>query len=67
LDRAARVGAEVSDPELAQQRRLSRDRLVAQDAVESAGRLGVRVLQVDGSIDADGVADILTDHFRPYL
>jgi hypothetical protein len=67
LDRAARVGAEVSDPELAQQRRLIRDRLVALDAVESAERLGVRVLEVDGSTDAGGVADILTGHFRRYL
>jgi hypothetical protein len=67
MERASRVSAVVSDPELAQRNRLIRDRLVAEDAVASARRLGVRVIDVDGSVDADGMADILTDHFRPYL
>jgi hypothetical protein len=67
LSRAAAVGAGVSDPERAQRNRLERDRLVADDAVRSARRLGIRVLEIDGTLDADAVADLVADHFRPYL
>ncbi|MGN9789205.1 hypothetical protein ACTMTF_47995 [Nonomuraea sp. ZG12] len=47
--------------------RLARDRLVADDAARSARRLGIRVLEVDGIDDAEAVADIVADHFSPYL
>jgi hypothetical protein len=47
--------------------RLSRDRLVATDAVRAAHQYGMRVIEVDGSADADGVADIVATCFRPYL
>jgi hypothetical protein len=67
LPRAAAFGHQVSDPARAQQNRLDRDRLVADDAVHTARRLGIRVIEVDGSRDADTVADILADHFSPYL
>ncbi|GAA3671366.1 hypothetical protein GCM10022224_039510 [Nonomuraea antimicrobica] len=67
LPRAATFDHEVSDPVRAQRNRLERDRLVADDAVRSARRLGVRVIEVDGSRDADAVADLVADHFRPYL
>ncbi|HEX6358786.1 hypothetical protein [Actinophytocola sp.] len=67
LPRAARVGATVSDPARAQRNRLERDRLVAEDAVRAARRLGVRVLEVDGVLDAESVADTVADHFGPYL
>lgn len=67
LPRASRIGNQVSDPEVAQRNRLARDRLVADDAVRSAHGLGIRVIAVDGSQDADAVADIVADHFRPYL
>ncbi|MEV4315765.1 hypothetical protein [Actinocrispum sp. NPDC049592] len=67
LPRAQAVGAVVTNPGRAQRNRLARDRLIATDAVESARRLGIRVLEVDGSQDAEAVADILTDHFRPHL
>ncbi|WP_106403226.1 hypothetical protein [Actinocorallia populi] len=67
LPRAAAIDHDVSDPERAQRNRLERDRLVADDAVRSARRLGIRVIEVDGSRDAAAVADIVADHFSPYL
>ncbi|GAA2408437.1 hypothetical protein GCM10010191_16210 [Actinomadura vinacea] len=67
LARAAAVGHDVSDPARAQHNRLERDRLVADDAVRSARRLGIRVIEVDGTLDAAAVADIVADHFRPAL
>jgi hypothetical protein len=67
LPRAGSVTQKVSDPERAQRNRLERDRLLAQDAVAKARELGVRVLEVDGSQDAEEVADAVADHFRSYL
>jgi hypothetical protein len=67
LPRAAAVSQQVSDPARAQRNRLARDRILADDAASSARRLGIRVIEVDGSRDADAVADIVADHFRPYL
>ena len=57
----------VSDPDLAVRNRMERDRIVAQDAVDQAHRLGIRVIEVDGTRDADGVADLVADHFSAYL
>jgi 2-phosphoglycerate kinase len=67
LPRAAAFAHEVSDPARAQRNRLDRDRLVAEDAVGAARRLGIRVIEVDGSRAADAVADVVADHFSPYL
>ncbi|MFI9840416.1 hypothetical protein ACIHFD_25505 [Nonomuraea sp. NPDC051941] len=67
LPRAAAVDHQVSDPDRAQRNRLARDRLVADEAVRSARRLGIRVLEVDGVDDAEAVADIVADHFSSYL
>jgi hypothetical protein len=67
LERARAVYAQVSDPDLAQRNRLARDRIVAADAVASARRLGVRVIEVDGTIDADGMTDVVADHFARYV
>jgi hypothetical protein len=67
LPRATAVGGNVSDPARAQRNRLERDRLVAEDAVRSAQRLGVRVIEVDGTRDADTIANMVADHFHPYL
>ncbi|MET7330479.1 hypothetical protein [Nonomuraea sp. NPDC005650] len=67
LPRAATFHLQVSDPERAQRNRIARDRLVAEEAVRSARRVGVRVLEVDGSDDAEVVADIVADHFSTYL
>jgi hypothetical protein len=63
LDRASTFSHHVSDPGRAQQNRVDRDRLVAADAVHSAHRHGIRVIEVDGSIDAEAVADLVADHF----
>ncbi|WP_433431913.1 hypothetical protein [Nonomuraea sp. CA-141351] len=63
LPRAATIDHPVSDPDRAQRNRLARDRLVADEAARSARRLGIRVLEVDGSDDAEAVADIVADHF----
>jgi hypothetical protein len=67
LPRAAAFGHRVSAPALAQHNRLERDRLVAEDAVRRARDLGIRVLEVDGTRDVDAVADLVADHFSPYL
>ncbi|MEV6239686.1 hypothetical protein [Lentzea sp. NPDC051838] len=67
LPRAAALGAQVSDPARGQQNRLDRDRLVAEDAVLRARELGIRVIEVDGTRDAEAVADTVSDHFSPYL
>ncbi|MEV7552487.1 hypothetical protein AB0N89_22990 [Amycolatopsis sp. NPDC089917] len=67
LPRAAAVVQRVSDPERAQHNRIERDRLVAEDAVRGAEELGIRVLWIDGSQDAEAVADVVEEHFDPYL
>jgi 2-phosphoglycerate kinase len=67
LPRAASLGPRVSDPAGAQANRLARDRLVVEDAVRGAHRLGVRVIEVDGSRDAAAIAEVVADHFSPYL
>ncbi|MFC3451680.1 hypothetical protein [Amycolatopsis speibonae] len=67
LPRAAAVVHRVSDPERAQHNRIERDRLVAEDAVRTAKGLGIRVLEIDGSRDAEAVADVVAEHFGPYL
>ena len=67
LPRAATFHHQVRDPVRAQQNRLDRDVLIAQDAVDSARCLGIRVIEVDGSRDAEAVADIVAEHFSSYL
>ncbi|TDC80965.1 hypothetical protein [Actinomadura sp. 7K507] len=67
LTRAGAIGHDVSDPERAQRNRLERDRLVTGDAVRTARRLGIRVIEIDGTLAADAVAGMVADHFRPYL
>jgi 2-phosphoglycerate kinase len=67
LPRAAALTHRVSDPARVQQNRLDRDRLIADDAARTARRLGIRVIEVDGTHDAGTVADIVADHFSPYL
>jgi hypothetical protein len=67
LPRAGTLSAEVSDQERAQQNRLARDRLVADDAVRTACEHGMFVIKVDGSVGAEGIADIVADRYSPYL
>ncbi|HEY3465299.1 MAG TPA: hypothetical protein VGL47_09220 [Amycolatopsis sp.] len=63
LPRAAKFTPNVSDPVRAQRNRIARDRLLAEDAVRRARRLGIRVLEIDGSADAEAVADTVAGHF----
>jgi hypothetical protein len=67
LPRAARLGAQVSDPERGQQNRLARDRLLAAEVVDSAAHLGMRVIAVDGSRDLQAVVGLVEEQFRPFL
>lgn len=67
LERAGRLDVPVSDPERAQRNRLARDRLVALDAVAHARRLGIQVIEVDGTRSADTVAADVATHFSAYL
>ncbi|MGW4778520.1 hypothetical protein ACWEPA_17895 [Streptomyces filamentosus] len=67
LPRAGALGVPVTDPARAQANRVARDRLVAEDAVRSARRLGIRVVEVDGTRDATAVAAEVAEHFAPYL
>ena len=67
LPRAGALRGNVSDPERAQHNRVARDRLIAEDAVRTAKRLNIRVIEVDGSRDAHAVAGVVADHFREFL
>lgn len=67
LPRAGRISAEVSDPERAQANRVERDRILAQDTVESARQHGLRVIEVDGSLSVGGLTNLVADHFSPWL
>ncbi len=57
----------VSDPERAQRNRLARNQLLAQDVVETANRLGLRVIMVDGSQSSEDLAATVEEHFRSHL
>jgi hypothetical protein len=67
LERATALEAALSDPERGQRHRLARDRLIAADAVARAREHGIRVIEVDGRLNADEVADLVADHFAAYL
>lgn len=67
LARASTVGHAVSDPKRAVRNRMDRDRLVAEDAVASARRLGIPVIEVDGTLDQVEVAALVADGFSSYL
>jgi hypothetical protein len=58
---------QVSDPKLAQRNRIERNRLVAEDVLRHARRLNVRVIDVDGSLDADAVADLVAGYWEAFL
>ncbi|HEX3784113.1 MAG TPA: hypothetical protein VHX38_31030 [Pseudonocardiaceae bacterium] len=63
LPRAFTFSHEVSDPGRAQRNRIARDRLVADDAVRSARRRDIPVIEVDGSRDAEATAMLVAEHF----
>ncbi|TDC80197.1 hypothetical protein [Streptomyces hainanensis] len=65
--RAGALDVPVSDPARAQANRVARDHLIAEDAARQARRLGIRVIEVDGTLDAAAVASTVAEHFAPYL
>ncbi|MEV6977400.1 hypothetical protein [Kitasatospora sp. NPDC093806] len=65
--RAGALQADVSDPARAQANRVARDRLVAADAVDHARRLGIRVIEVDGTEPVTATADTVATHFARHL
>lgn len=67
LPRAMTPGAAVDDPVRAQAHRIERDLLLAEHAVSAADEHGIRVLEVDGSLDAEAVADEVAAHFAAHL
>lgn len=67
LPRAGALDVPVTDPARAQANRVARDRLIAEDAARNARRLGIRVIDVDGTLDAAAVAAQVAEHFAPYL
>lgn len=67
LPRASTFWLKVSDPERAQRNRIARDRIVANDAVKTAYQHGMTIIEVDGSLDAEGIADLVAEHFSAYL
>jgi 2-phosphoglycerate kinase len=67
LVRAGTFGHVVSDPARAQHNRMARDRLVAEDAVRAARVHGIRVIEVDGSLNAQQICDVVAAQFAPYL
>ncbi len=67
LPRAGQISTPVSNPQLAVRNRMQRDWIVAQEAVDQAHRLGIPVIEVDGSRDAEAIADLVAAHFADYL
>jgi hypothetical protein len=67
LPRASTLSLPVSDPALAVHNRMQRDRIVANEAVDQARQLGIRVIEVDGSRDAEAIADLVAEHFADFL
>lgn len=65
--RAFPADLRVSDPDRAQQNRIARDILLAQEVVGRAERLNLRVITVDGSLAPERVALVVEEHFRPHL
>lgn len=64
MERARMDPSRVSDPEKAQRTRLERDRLIAADAVVTARQRGIRVLEVDGTRNAEEIAELVAEHFK---
>ncbi|MPZ99672.1 MAG: hypothetical protein GEU80_10120 [Dehalococcoidia bacterium] len=67
LPRAASLGMEVSDPALAQQHRVERDRMLAAEVAAEARRLGMLAIDVDGSVGIEGIATRLEAQWAPFL
>jgi hypothetical protein len=57
----------VTDREVAQRKRVERDRLLAHEVVERADALGLRVVHVDGVGGEGRTRSLVEEHFRPFL
>ncbi|HKN53805.1 MAG TPA: hypothetical protein VJX66_14985 [Amycolatopsis sp.] len=55
------------DQERAQRIRVARDRMLAAQAVRAARAVGIRVLEIDGTLGPERVTDVVADHFSEYL
>ena len=68
LGRAQAVSAEgLSDPRRAQDNRVERDRILAQEVVTQAQNLGLPLIYVDGTADVGEIADRVEEGFEPFL
>jgi hypothetical protein len=68
MERAGQfTAARVRDPERAQRNRIERDRILSQDVIDSAHRLGLNVIEVDGSRPPADIAAGIEQQFRPFL
>jgi hypothetical protein len=67
LPRAGTLTHNVTDRDKAQANRVTRDRLLADDAVRKAREHGIRVLEVTGHRNAEAIADEVASHFTRYL
>jgi hypothetical protein len=67
LERAQSLSASVSDGVRAQQNRIDRDRLLAEDVITQARALDLPLLVVDGSRGVHAVTAEVEKQFRPYL
>ena len=56
-----------TDPERAQRNRVERDRLLADEVVERAEALGLRVIHVDGEGGPNRIRALVEEQFRPFL
>jgi hypothetical protein len=57
----------MSDPERAVNNHFGRDMLMAAHAEREAKKLGLKVITVDGTVNAAGVAAVVEGHFKRYL
>ena len=67
LPRAGTLVVDVSDRDKAQANRVARDRILADNAVANAREHGIHIIEVDGSRDAEAIADEVASRFARYL
>ena len=68
VERARSLDVEgLSDATRAQRNRVARDSILAREVVADARRLGLNVIEVDGSEDETAVAARVEQQFRPFL
>ena len=59
--------AETSDPERAGRNLRERDLRLGRHLARSCAELGLRYVEVDGSLDLDAALALVEEHFRPHL